>query len=88
METTDGIRWALDLGGDDYGLPGYSDFSGPRWDYFRLNNRGHNTLVLGGDLQNPFASAPITAFETTPERAYAVVDHSEDSRRGASRTGA
>ncbi len=44
-----GHRWALDHGGDNYNLPGY--FSRNRWDYFRLNNLGHNTLAIDGKLQ-------------------------------------
>ena len=70
----EGVRWALDLGGDDYSLPGYFNFSGPRWDYFRLSNRSHNTLVLGGGLQSSFAEASITAFDSTPEQVSAIVD--------------
>jgi hypothetical protein len=49
-----GQRWAHDLGTDDYNLPGY--FGGRRWDYFRLQNRSHNTLVIGDRLQNPKAA--------------------------------
>lgn len=45
----EGVRWFLDLGRDDYNLPGY--FGDRRWEYFRLNNRSHNTLVIGGRLQ-------------------------------------
>ncbi len=45
-----GVRWFHDLGSDDYNMPGY--FGSKRWSYFRLNNRSHNTLVIGGRLQN------------------------------------
>ena len=33
----DGVRWAADLGQDDYDLPGYwsSGADGGRWNYFR-----------------------------------------------------
>lgn len=44
-----GVRWFVDLGSDDYNLPGY--FGDRRWEYFRLNNRSHNTLVIGDQLQ-------------------------------------
>jgi len=50
-----GIRWIADLGSDDYNLPGY--FGKQRWDYYRLQNRSHNTLEINGQLQN-FQSAP------------------------------
>ena len=39
-----GQRWAVDLGGDDYNLPGY--FGRQRYDYYRLRAEGHNTLVI------------------------------------------
>jgi Heparinase II/III-like protein len=68
----DGVRWAEDLGPDDYNLPGY--FGAKRWTYYRLNNRSHNTLTPGDALQNPKAVAPIVAFSSTPERAFAVAD--------------
>lgn len=75
-----GRRWAMDLGGDDYDLPGYFDFSGRRWQYFRTNNRGHNTLVLGDTLQGTHARVPIEAFVSTPEQAHAVIDMSQAYR--------
>jgi hypothetical protein len=68
----DGVRWAEDLGPDDYNLPAY--FGNKRWTYYRLNNRGHNTLTLGDALQDPKATAPIFAFGSTPEQAFAVAD--------------
>ncbi len=44
-----GIRWFHDLGKDDYNMPGY--FGKQRWDYLRLTNHSHNTLVIDGQLQ-------------------------------------
>ena len=43
-----GYRWAMDLGPDDYNLPGY--FGKERWNYYRLRTEGHNTLVVDGKL--------------------------------------
>lgn len=68
----DGVRWAHDLGREDYNLPGY--FGDQRWSYFRLNNFSHNTLGLAGELQPADAVAPIVAFESGDKRAAAVVD--------------
>jgi len=68
----DGVRWAVDLGSDDYNMPGY--FGNKRWTYYRLRTESHNTLVINGENQNPEAKAPLTAFESTPELAYAVAD--------------
>ena len=68
----DGVRWAIDLGADDYILPGY--FGARRWTYFRLNNLSHNTLTPGKALQGPKAIAPIIEFGSRPDRAFAVAD--------------
>ncbi|MCL2742605.1 MAG: heparinase II/III family protein [Planctomycetaceae bacterium] len=57
-----GVRWAVDLGTDDYNMPGY--FGKQRWDYFRLNNKSHNTLVIGDKIQNPTADCKIVSLRT------------------------
>jgi hypothetical protein len=70
-----GHRWALDLGSDNYNLPGY--FGRQRWTYYRLRAEGHNTLVIHPDQgpdQNPRAEARIVRFESQPQRAFAVAD--------------
>jgi hypothetical protein len=69
-----GRRWAVDLGGDDYDLPGYFDFQQQRWSYYRNRTEGQNTLVLEGANQRPRAKAPLIAFDSTPEQAFAVAD--------------
>jgi hypothetical protein len=65
-------RWAADLGGDDYNLPGY--FGKQRWTYYRLRTEAHNTLTVDGENQNPKARAPLVAFFSSPGRAFAVAD--------------
>lgn len=67
-----GHRWALDLGPDDYNLPGY--FGTQRFTYYRLRTEGHNTLTIAGRNQHEQARAEIIAFESTPQRAFAVAD--------------
>jgi hypothetical protein len=70
-----GARWAVDLGADDYNLPGY--FGKQRWTYYRLRAEGHNTLLLNpGDApdQEPSAAARMLRFESKPERAFAIAD--------------
>jgi hypothetical protein len=73
-----GERWAMDLGPDNVGgtytLPGYGDNKARRWTYFRTNNHSHNTVTPGDALQATHITAPITAFKSTPERAYAIAD--------------
>ncbi|WP_200377141.1 heparinase II/III domain-containing protein [Thiocystis violacea] len=46
-----GERWVIDLGADNYGLPGYWDSdssTGKRWSYLRLGSAGHNVPTLAG----------------------------------------
>lgn len=70
-----GKRWAIDLGADDYNLPGY--FGNQRWMYYRLINQSHNTIVIDGENQNPKAKAPILHFQSSPDKAFAIADLSE-----------
>ncbi|MGC8743384.1 MAG: heparinase II/III domain-containing protein [Verrucomicrobiia bacterium] len=70
-----GKRWAVDIGSDDYNLPGY--FGKQRWTYYRLRAEGHNTIVLNPDQspdQLPSAAAKIIKFNSTPRRAFAIAD--------------
>ncbi len=78
-----GERWAVDLGGDNYNLPAY--FGRERWTYYRLKTEGHNVLVLNGANQDPKAESSITAFKSTPERAFAVADLSAAYAKEANR---
>jgi hypothetical protein len=85
-----GVRWVVDLGADDYNLPGY--FGGQRWTYYRLRAEGHNTLVLNPGSepdQDPKAAARITKFESRADRAFAIADltpayagHARQAKRG------
>ncbi len=78
-----GERWAVDLGPDDYNLPGY--FGKERWGYYRLRTEGQNTLVIGGRNQAAGAKAPIVAFLSTAARAFAVADLTAAYAPGAKR---
>ncbi len=78
-----GERWALDLGGDNYNMPGY--FGKNRWTYYRLRTEGHNTLVLNGANQDSKAESTIIAFDSTPERAFAIADLSAAYAKEAER---
>lgn len=70
-----GNRWAVDLGGDDYNLPGY--FGKARWTYYRLRAEGHNTLALRGAAQadqDPRADCPLVLCEERDRASLAVAD--------------
>jgi hypothetical protein len=67
-----GQRWAIDLGPDDYDLPGY--FGAERWTYERIKTSGQNTLLLGGANQDPKATAPLMSFRSGPDGGFAIAD--------------
>jgi hypothetical protein len=79
----DGVRWAADLGSDDYNLPGY--FGKQRYTYYRLKTEGHNTITLDGANQALKGKAPITAFSSKADRAFAVADLTAGYARKATR---
>ena len=64
-----GLRWAFDLGAENYGKVeaaiGGSGLWSPepdskRWSVFRLGTQGHNTLMIGGKGQDPRGFATLT----------------------------
>jgi len=71
-----GVRWAVDLGPDNYGLPGYFT---PEMKvlYYRTSTIGHNTLVIGGKCQPPTAHASIARSRFGAKLSVAVMDLSE-----------
>jgi len=74
-------RWIIDLGADDYDLPGYFDHgsdnrSGQRWRYYRTQTAGHNTLVIDGSNQIPDAPVPIIGSCIDGDCKWAVFDMS------------
>lgn len=85
-----GQRWAVELGADDYNMPGY--FGSQRWTYYRMRAEGHNTLVINPGKepdQNPKAEAKIVRFESRPKNSLAIADltaayakHVARARRG------
>jgi hypothetical protein len=85
----DGQRWAIDLGPDDYNLPGYFDKKKGRWNYLKLINSGHNTLTINNENQNIFAVAPIIKFSEDQANPFTVIDlteayksHVDSAKRG------
>jgi len=68
-----GVRWFHDLGSDDYNMPGY--FGKQRWDYLRLSNLSHNTLVIGGSNQAaPDKGCPVEPWKTSGANRETSVD--------------
>ncbi len=70
-----GRRWAMDLGADNYNLPGY--FGQGRWNYYRCRAEGQNTLVINpGEQpdQDPGAVSRIVHFKSDSDHAVAIAD--------------
>jgi hypothetical protein len=67
-----GERWAVDLGADDFSLPGY--FGAERFSYVRTRTDGHNTLVVNQQNQALDAEARILASGDDGYRAFAIAD--------------
>ena len=71
-----GVRWARDLGSDDYNLPGYWDKKkgGARWKYYRLRSASHNIPMINDRNQDEEATAKILAFKTKSTGAQVEID--------------
>lgn len=67
-----GVRWAADLGADDYDLPGY--LGRQRWTYYRTRTESHNTLLIEDQNQDPRAEARITRQEFAPDFSWVQID--------------
>jgi hypothetical protein len=72
---SDGVRWVLDIGPDNYNLPGF--FGAKRWEYYRLRAEGQNTLVINpgpGPDQAPKARAVLSEFRRDAHGASVRTD--------------
>ncbi len=84
-----GTRWAIDLGADDYNLPGYFSATGSnsqRWNYYRCRGEGQNTIVIDpgqGADQVYDAFTEINRFESKERGGIAVVDMTPALANGA-----
>ncbi len=71
-----GVRWARDLGSDDYNLPGYWDKKkgGERWKYVRLNSTSHSIPTINGQDQDAEAVAKVLDFASQTDGAHVAFD--------------
>lgn len=70
-----GKHWAVDLGADNYNLPGY--FGKDRWNYYRLRAEGNNTLVVNpsmGPDQSPKGSSQLILCADRGDAMVAAAD--------------
>lgn len=77
-----GVRWAIDLGKDNYALPGY--FGLERFTHTRLSTAGHNLLRFGRANQQVPAWAPLLGLDDQPGEARATVDLREPNGEACS----
>ena len=82
-----GVRWARDLGGDNYNLPGYWEGKpkGKRWTYYRLGSFSHNVCTLNGQGQDALAESKFLKFApglVTVDLTAAYKPHARAAVRG------
>ena len=84
-----GVRWAEDLGKEDYNLPGYWEMgeNGKRWEYYRKRAEGHNTLVInpssGPDQKAEAVSDIVRKQFDLPQGSFAIADMTPAYRNDA-----
>ena len=74
-----GVRWAEELGKEDYSLPGYWDYgvNGKRWSYYRKRAEGHNTLTIGNKYNEDQVigtTSKIIESRLNEDDPYAILD--------------
>ncbi|MEM5011277.1 heparinase II/III family protein [Niallia taxi] len=72
-----GVRWAGELGAEDYNSKGYSDLKSGRWLYYRKRTEGQNTLVISSNNntnQNKEAKGKIKDFNSNKNEASVTID--------------
>lgn len=74
-----GVRWAKDLGSDDYNLEGYwtMGVGGKRWSYYRLGSLSHNIPILGNKNQFELAKAKFTNTDLNSSTPSATLNLTE-----------
>lgn len=70
-----GVRWATELGADNYGLEGY--FGKERFTHYRTSSAGQNVLTWNDQNQALDGTGFVETFLSTPERGQAVLDLSK-----------
>ena len=74
-----GVRWAEDLGKENYNLEGYwdNDYNGKRWTYYRKRAEGHNTLYIGENFNEDQvinSTSKIVESNLNVNNPYAILD--------------
>lgn len=69
-------RWAIDLGGDNYNLPGYWDKKpgGKRWSYYRLGSKSHNVLIIDNKNQDATAESHFVKYNLNEKEPFGIIE--------------
>ncbi|MEI7828221.1 MAG: heparinase II/III family protein [Prolixibacteraceae bacterium] len=70
-----GVRWARDLGSDDYNLPDY--FGAKRYTYYRLQAFSHNVPLLNGLDQREDATSKFIKHAEAVAEPFSILDYTE-----------
>lgn len=74
-----GERWFVDIGKDDYNIPGYHGDAA--YTIYRKRAEGHNTLVINPVVdvpeQIPYSNPQVIKFEAKPKGAITICDLTE-----------
>ena len=70
-----GVRWARDLGSDDYDLPDY--FGALRYTYYRLQSVSHNVPLLNGMNQREDATSKFQKHAEGVAEPFSILDFTE-----------
>ncbi|GEO03738.1 hypothetical protein AAE02nite_14020 [Adhaeribacter aerolatus] len=73
---SEGERWGIDLGPDNYSLPSFWDYKpgGVRWKYFRNSNLSHNTLSIDGKITNSDGQGELVQVNKNSQTPFGVFD--------------
>ena len=74
-----GVRWARDLGKEDYDLPGYwkRGKGAQRWSYYRTSSASHNVPMINNKNQDVFAKAKVIKYKPdmeVPSSYFVTID--------------
>lgn len=71
-----GVQWAVNLGHNNYNSPGFFNFDGPRWIYYRKRAEGQNTFVInpGMDGGQVKANSTFEKFSDTQGNSFAILN--------------
>jgi len=70
------IRWGIDIGSENYGLPSFWDYKpdGVRWHYFRNTNLAHSTLNIDGKIAHSRGTGSLLKWNADLEHPFGIFE--------------